>query len=77
MEQAGKEIIWDNRGQWDHPGKITGIRSNRITMKGVPFKVRGVDNNGNEQMMYPEQEYYFPGAEYVIEYPIIETETKK
>ena len=40
-------------------------------MKGVRYRVLGIDNNGNRQMMYPEGEYYFPNAIYVIEYPIL------
>lgn len=45
------------------------IPSNRITMKGVEFPVLGTDNYGNQQMMYPGQEYSFPG-DYVIEKPM-------
>ena len=45
------------------------IPSGRITMKDVDFPVHGVDNLGNEQVMFPEGEYQFPG-DYVIETPI-------
>ena len=45
------------------------IPSNRITMKGVEFPVLGTDNYGNQQMMYPGQEYSFPG-DYVYEKPM-------
>ena len=37
-------------------------------MRGVPYPVLGIDNQGNQQMMFPEQEYVFPGS-YVTEYP--------
>ena len=46
------------------------IMGNKITMKGVEFKVLGVDNNGYAKIMYPGYDYIFPGAKYVIETPI-------
>lgn len=45
------------------------IPSGRITMKDVPHPVYGVDDMGNEMMMYPGNEYLFPGNT-VTEYPI-------
>lgn len=33
-----------------------------ITMGGVDFAVKGVDNLGNEKIMYPGGEYHFPGS---------------
>lgn len=66
--QDGGFIIEDDMGQWAHPGEVTKINSSDITMKGVGYPVLGIDNLGNQQMMYPGQEYKFPG-EYVIEYP--------
>jgi len=33
-----------------------------ITMGGVDFAVKGVDNLGNEKIMYPGAEYHFPGS---------------
>ena len=45
------------------------IPSGRITMQDVDFPVYGVDNFGNEQMMYPGGEYQFPGNQ-VFELPI-------
>lgn len=64
-----KNIIEDPRGQWAHPGEITRIPSDTITMQGVPYPVMAYPNMGEPQMMYPGQEYYFPGADYVDEYP--------
>lgn len=64
-----KDIIVDPMGQWAHPGKVTRIPSNDITMAGVPYPVYGVDNTGFGQMMYPGQNYTFPG-DYVDEYPL-------
>lgn len=47
------------------------INSGRITMKGVDFPVHGVDEYGNEQMMFPNGEYSFPGNQ------VTETRMKK
>ena len=37
------------------------IPSNKITMKGVEHKVKGVDNLGNKKIMEPGKNYKFPG----------------
>jgi len=47
------------------------IPSGRITMQDVDFPVRGVDNLGNEMLMVPGGEYFFPG-DYVIETPLMQ-----
>lgn len=64
-----KDMIVDPMGQWKYPGQNTRIPSNDITMQGVPYPVWAVPNVGMPQMMYPEQDYYFPGADHVDEYP--------
>ena len=69
-KQQGGPII-DPRGQWAHPGKVTRIPSPNITMQGVNYPVFGVGSNGQEQIMYPEQEYDFGNASYVDEYPMM------
>lgn len=46
------------------------IEGSNITMKGVDFKVHGVDNNGYAKIMTPGNDYKFPNAKYVIETPI-------
>jgi hypothetical protein len=65
-----KNIIVDPDGQWAHPGEITRIPSNTITMSGVPYPVLGKPNVGEPQMMYPGQNYQFPDADYVDEFPM-------
>jgi len=45
------------------------IPSGEITMKDVDFPVLGIDNLGNSQMMYPENEYSFEGSK-VLEIPM-------
>ena len=64
--------VVDPMGQWAHPGQVTRIPGSNITMQGVPYPVLGVGSNGQQQMMYPGQEYSFGGAEHVDEYPIME-----
>jgi len=70
MFQKVKGIIVSERGQWDFPGMTTLVPTDdgRITMRGVPYPVLGQDETGYTQMMYPEQEYQFPGNK-VIEWP--------
>lgn len=46
------------------------IQGGNITMKGVDFKVHGVDNNGYAKIMTPGYDYNFPNAKYVTETPI-------
>lgn len=62
-------IIEDDRGQWAHPGKVTKINSNSITMKGVNYPVLGISNTGDEKLMMPGEDYKFDG-ESVTEYPM-------
>jgi len=62
-------VIKDDRGQWAHPGEITEIGSNRITMQGVPYPVLGISDTGHTQMMFPGEEYKFKGKK-VTEYPM-------
>lgn len=45
------------------------IPTGDISMKGVDYPVYGQDNTGYSQMMYPEQDYKFPGDS-VVEYPM-------
>ena len=69
-----KDKILDPMGQWKFPGQVTRIPSNRITMQGVPYPVKGVGSTGQEQMMYQGQEYSFPGSQYVDEYPLVKAQ---
>lgn len=65
----GKDVLYTTEGQWKYPGQVTRIPSNQITMQDVPYPVYGEDNTGYGQMMYPGQDYSYPG-EYVTEYPM-------
>lgn len=62
-------VIKDDMGQWAHPGEITEIGSNEITMQGVDYPVLGISDTGDTKMMYPDQDYKFDGKK-VTEYPI-------
>lgn len=58
----------------DSPDKnnpVNLIPSGKISMENVSFPVIGVDNHGNQQMMYPGQNYQFPGS-HVMEIPVKE-----
>ena len=57
-------------GQWAHPGEITEIGSNQITMQGVPYPVLGISDTGDTQMMYPNEDYTYQGSS-VTEYPMM------
>jgi hypothetical protein len=63
-------VIKDDMGQWAHPGEITEIGSNQITMQGVPYPVLGISDTGDTQMMYPNQDYTYQGSS-VTEYPMM------
>ena len=75
-----RDIIYDPMGQWAHPGQNTRIPGNgkgtNITMgpnpetgTPIPYPVWAQPNVGQPQMMQPGQEYNFPEADYVDEYP--------
>ena len=58
-EEGG--IIEDDMGQWAHPGEITKINSNQITMQGVDYPVLGISDTGDTQMMQPGEDYTYDG----------------
>jgi hypothetical protein len=68
-QQREGGIIKDDRGQWDHPGEITEIGSNQITMEGVPYPVLGISDTGDTKLMKPGKNYKFKGKK-VTEFPM-------
>ena len=52
------------------------IPSGDITMEDVEFPVFGIDNLGNSQMMFPEENYEFPG-DMVFELPMAQNGLEK
>ena len=56
-------------GSKDINNPVNIIESGSITMKDVDFPVFGADNLGNSQMMFPENNYQFPGDS-VFEIPM-------
>ena len=64
-----KDIFTDPMGQWKYPGQNTRIPSSDITMQGVNYPVWAQPNVGPGTMMQPGQDYQFPGADYVDEFP--------
>ncbi len=67
-----QDIIKDPRGQWAHPGQNTRIPGGDITMQNVPYPVWAQPNVGPGMMMQPGQDYNFPNADYVDEFPQME-----
>jgi len=68
---AQEGAIVDPMGQWAHPGEVTIIPATDITMEGVDYPVLGISDTGDQQMMYPGEDYNFDG-EYVTEYPMMQ-----
>lgn len=62
-------VIKDDMGQWAHPGEVTEINSNDITMEGVPYDVLGISDTGDTKLMKPGKNYKFKGKK-VTEYPM-------
>ena len=56
------------RDSVDKTNPVNLIPSGDISMKNVDFPILGTDNLGNSQMMFPENEYQFPG-DMVMEIP--------
>jgi hypothetical protein len=56
------------RDSVDKTNPVNFIPSGDISMKDVDFPIMGTDNLGNSQMMFPENEYQFPG-DMVMEVP--------
>ena len=73
------EIIECERGQWDYPGRITRIPSNRITMQPDPETRKPIehilliigDQSGEKKIGIPGgPNLFFPADTSVTEYPI-------
>jgi hypothetical protein len=69
IKQRDGGIIKDDLGQWAHPGEITEIGSNDITMEGVPYDVLGISDTGDTKLMKPGKKYKFKGKK-VTEFPM-------
>jgi len=57
----------------DVDNDVNVIPSNKISMKGVDFPVKGVGSNGVTKNMKPGKDYDFGDSEYVIETPLKRT----
>ena len=74
-----QEIIESERGQWEYPGRITRIPSNKITMQPDPISGKPIqhillvigDQSGQKQIGIPGgSDLFFPNDRSVTEYPI-------
>lgn len=63
VAQQGGNIPVSSQGVYDYPMQevIVPTQDGRITMKNVNYPILGVDEYGNTQMMYPNQEYQYSG----------------
>lgn len=62
-------IPTSKQGLKKHKGPVN-IPSNHITMEGIPYPVLGIADNGQTQVMQPDQNYMFDGASNVLEIPM-------
>ena len=74
-----QEIIESEDGQWEYPGRITRIPSNRITMQPNPLTKKPIqhilliigDQSGEKKIGIPGgPNLFFPNDQSVTEYPI-------
>lgn len=68
-------VVSKNGYKRDSPDKdnpVLSIPSNHITMKDVDFPVYGIGSDGSKKVMYPDQDYYFPNAHNVTEFPLMQ-----
>lgn len=63
IAQQGGALPVSSQGVYDYPMQEVLVPTNngRITMHKVNYPILGIDEHGNQQMMYPGQEYQFPG----------------
>lgn len=67
-----EKVINDNKGQYNHPGKVTKINSPNITMQGINYPVLGISSETNEKkLMLPNNNYLFNNTKSVVEYPLM------
>lgn len=61
--QEGGKIPVSERGVYDYPMKevIVPTKDGKITMKNISYPIKGTDELGNTQIMYPNQDYQFQG----------------
>lgn len=72
QEYQNGGVVKDDRGYWnpDNWGKAVEINSNVITMEGVKEPLYIVPDVGQPKLLFPNQNYTFPNATKVVEYPI-------
>ena len=76
--QSGGKIPISPNGVYDYPEQevIVPTNNGRITMSKVSYPILGTDELGNQQMMYPNQEYKFQGK-IIHEIPQIKNKNKR
>lgn len=67
-------IPTSKNGLYDYPNQEVRVpTSGHITMQGIEYPVLGIsEQTGEEQLMYPENEYYFDNTSTVREIPLMQ-----
>ena len=68
---GGISIPSSLNGVYDYPEQIVEVPENQITMQDVDYPIAAFDNQTGEYLttMNPEENYYFPESEGIIEVP--------
>lgn len=63
IKQQGGNIPVSSNGVYDYPMQevIVPTQDGKITMSQVNYPILGIDEYGNQQMMFPNQEYQYSG----------------
>lgn len=77
FHQRYKDIPVTPNGLLEFPNQkvVVPTEDGKISMRGVPSIVVAKDDMGNSRLLFPEQEYKFPGT-YVYECPLSPTKTQ-
>jgi muramidase (phage lysozyme) len=63
IAKEGGRIPVSSQGVYEYPKQevIVPTEDGKITMRGVDYPIKGTDEFGNSQMMYPNKDYQFKG----------------
>lgn len=70
FQNGGLSTEGYKRNSPDRNRDFNVIPSNNITMKNVDYPILALSSTGEQRMMYPGEQHYYPGADYVHEIPV-------
>lgn len=71
LMQKGGQIPVSIDGVYKYPNQNVIVPSQNITMLGVNYPIMGTSmETGQQQLMMPNQDYYFPNTKNVLEIPL-------